>query len=129
MDKVVHFEIPYDDKERAERFYKDVFEWGINSVPEMKYTMVHTAKTDDKGMIEEKGAINGGMFKRPESKDLKSPLLIINVNDIDEAIEKIKNSGGKIVRDKRNVGDMGIVAYFEDTEGNVLGVWQELKRE
>ena len=31
--KVVHFEVPYDDVDRATSFYKDIFGWQIQSVP------------------------------------------------------------------------------------------------
>lgn len=39
MDKVVHFEVPYDDLERAKKFYIDVFGWKIQSMPEMNYNI------------------------------------------------------------------------------------------
>ncbi len=125
MDKIVHFEIPYEDKERAIKFYKDSFDWGIQDMPEMKYTMIHTVDVDEKHMPAEKGAINGGMFKR--ARDLKNTLLTINVESIDESLENVKANGGEIVREKRAVGDMGFIAYFKDTEGNVLGIWENIK--
>ncbi len=40
--QVVHFEIPADDVERAQAFYRDAFGWQINPMPEMQYTMVNT---------------------------------------------------------------------------------------
>ena len=50
MDKVVHFEIPVNDIKRAEKFYKSAFGWEINSIPEMKYTLVTTSPVDEKKM-------------------------------------------------------------------------------
>ena len=64
MDKVVHFEIPYDSKERAARFYGEIFGWRLLDVPEADYTLVYAAETDEDHMVTEKGAINGGMFLR-----------------------------------------------------------------
>ena len=32
------------------------------------------------------------------------------------------------MREKREVGDMGFVAYFKDTEGNVVGFWENAKK-
>jgi len=32
--------------------------------------------------------------------------------------------GGKTVQKKMPVGDMGFAAYFKDTEGNVIGLFQ-----
>lgn len=125
MDKVVHFEIPVDDVERAESFYHKVFGWKLNKVPEMQYTIIHTVEIDDKNMPKELGVINGGMMKR--THEIKNPVITINVENIDEAIQKIKEHGGKIVKDKFQVRDMGIAAYFQDTEQNILGLWQNLK--
>ena len=42
--KVVHFEVPYDDVDRATSFYKDIFGWQIQSVPELSYHLVRPAQ-------------------------------------------------------------------------------------
>ena len=126
MDKVVHFEIPYGDAERATKFYSEVFDWDIEAVPEMNYHMVRTVEVDKKRMPKAKGAINGGMFKRDEL--LKGPLITIDVKDIDDTIEKIEENGGKVVKGKMSVGDMGYVAYFSDSEGNIVGLWETMKK-
>jgi predicted enzyme related to lactoylglutathione lyase len=34
MDKVVHFEIPFDDKQRAMQFYATAFGWQLSDMPE-----------------------------------------------------------------------------------------------
>ena len=52
----------------------------------------------------------------------------IPVEDIDQSLKNLEKAGGKIVMPKSKVGDIGLSAYFQDTEGNVLGVWQSLKR-
>jgi predicted enzyme related to lactoylglutathione lyase len=57
---------------------------------------------------------------------VQSPSFAINVENIDEAIKKIKNAGGLILKDKMQVGEMGFLAYFKDPEGNILSVWQSL---
>jgi len=43
------------------------------------------------------------------------------------SMKKVKKMGGEIVREKFQVGDMGYAAYFKDTEGNIIGLWQEIK--
>ncbi len=48
MDKVVHFEIPVDDVERARGFYGSVFEWGIVPMDDAEYTLVFTTPVDEK---------------------------------------------------------------------------------
>jgi predicted enzyme related to lactoylglutathione lyase len=122
MGKVVHFEIPADNLARAKKFYNTVFGWELNEFPEMEYTMVKTVQTDENGMPKEAGAINGGMLERQEP--VKAPVITISVDNIDQATATIEKNGGKIVRPKMPVGDMGFAAYFRDTEGNVIGLWQ-----
>ena len=119
--KVVHFEIPADDVGRAEAFYKDAFGWEIQSMPEMDYTMVMTGPVGADGMPSEPGNINGGMFRRG---DLKNPVVTISVDDIDATLAKVADLGGSAVGEKMQVGEMGWAAYFTDTEGNVMGLWQ-----
>lgn len=46
------------------------------------------------------------------------------MSNIDEALKKIEQNGGKVVRGKEEVGDVGYAAYFKDSEGNVVGLWQ-----
>jgi uncharacterized protein len=128
MNKVVHFEVPYDDRERATKFYKDVFGWKINPIPEMSYDIVHTVEVDDKQMPKESGAINGGMYKRGE-QGAKSPVIVIDVPSVDEHIKKVNEAGGKVVMAKRQVGDMGFYAQVKDTEGNVIGIWEMILKQ
>ncbi len=40
MDKVVHFEIPAEDMARAKKFYLSVFNWEMNSIPDLDYTII-----------------------------------------------------------------------------------------
>ncbi len=122
MDSVVHFEIPADNLARAKKFYNTVFGWNMNEMPEMEYVMVGTAESNENGMPKEPGAINGGMLERQDP--VKSIVVTINVKDIDQAATMIEKNGGKIVRPKMPVGDMGFAAYFKDSEGNVVGLWQ-----
>ena len=124
MDKVVHFEIPVDDVERAQKFYSTAFGWKMNNIPGMGYTLIETTPSDENGP-KEPGAINGGIMKRSEK--IKSPVITINVDNIDEAVKTVNKNGGGVVVEKMKVGDMGYSAYIEDTEGNVIGLWQNLK--
>ena len=131
MNKVTHFEIPYEDKERANQFYSEVFDWELQDFPMADgndYTIAKTAETDDNYMIKEPGAINGGMFKRdPSNNTPKSPVITITVDSIDEHFEKVKEAGGKVVVLKGEVPEMGYYAYINDTEGNVIGLWEDFK--
>jgi len=120
--RVVHFEVPFDDADRARSFYRDVFDWQIQEMPEMAYNMVSTGPTSDQGMPAEPGFIGGGMMQR--QTPVTSPVLTLQVDDIDAAVVAIEKHGGKSVGEKMAVGDMGFAAYFNDSEGNLMGLWQ-----
>ena len=90
-------------------------------MPKMNYTIVHTGKTDAKGMLLEKGAINGGMMKRGM---IRYPVITIIVENMDKAIEKVRRNGGSIFSKKMEVEKMGYAAYIRDTEGNIMGLFQ-----
>jgi hypothetical protein len=122
MDRVVHFEIPTEDLERAKKFYSDNFGWKLNQMgPDMgNYVLVHTGPTDDKGMPQDKAFINGGLMKRDPS--VSAPVVVIAVADADAAVEKVKKSGGKLVGEILDIPGVGRYAYVQDTEGNVIGV-------
>ena len=121
-DRIVHFEIPFDDGERARAFYTGVFGWQAQEMPEMQYTMMMTGPVGDNGMPSEPGFINGGMFQREDT--INVPVLTIGVDSVDAALDKVEASGGKTVQAKQAVGDMGFTAYINDSEGNLIGLWE-----
>lgn len=104
-------------------FYKKAFGWQLNEIPEMKYTIVSTGPVAESGMPAEPGYIGGGMFER-EPAFPQGPVITIDVDSIDDALETIRSLGGEAVGEKTQVGEMGFAAYFKDTEGNVMGLWE-----
>lgn len=122
MGGVVHFEIPADDEDRAREFYSSVFGWSFQVIPEMDYSLAITAPVNDQGAPAEPGSINGGIFRRGDI--LRAPVVTIDVEDIDAALEQIARLGGETVRGRMAVPGSGWNAYFRDSEGNVVGLWQ-----
>lgn len=120
--QVIHFEMPADDVARAKQFYHDTFGWQMQSMPEMSYTMVSTTETGPDGMPSRPGAINGGMAARGDH--FKAPVITLAVDDIDNALATVEKHGGKTTVGRQQVADMGFTAYFQDTEGNTVGLWQ-----
>ena len=123
MDKVVHFEIPTDDLERAKEFYGSIFGWQLQTMEQMDYTIAMTTPVDEQTqMLTEPGGINGGMMKR--SADTPSPVLTVGVDSIDDSMKQVEAGGGAVVQPRTEIPGMGAFAYFKDTEGNVLGLWE-----
>jgi uncharacterized protein len=126
MSKVVHFEIPADDLDRAKSFYGTVFGWELQTAPMNggEYTSVRTTDVDEQTQLPtEPGAINGGMFVRDEST-VTTPVITIDVDGIDDALKQIEAEGGSTVTPRTAIPGMGAFAYFKDPEGNVLGLWE-----
>ena len=99
-----------------------MFDWQIQSIPEMDYHLVATGPLGEEGMPTEPGYIGGGMLSRQDP--VRSPVITLQVNDIDGALAAVEKHGGGVLREKMPVGEMGFAAYFTDSEGNVMGLWQ-----
>ena len=115
MAKIVHFEIPVDDAERASAFYREALGWQVSGFGDQPYWLV-TAGGDD-----EPGA-NGALIARGDVHE--SPVLIAGVADIDEAVQRVVSAGGRIVHGKAAIPGVGWSAYFTDLEGNTVGLFQ-----
>ena len=125
MDKVVHFEITFDDHQRAKDFYGSVFDWELsdNEMGDgVVYTTATTVPIDDQMRPKEPGAINGGLTSR--GPDTPSPVITIGVDSIDEALKKIEAGGGGTITPRTPIPGMGAFAYFKDSEGNTMGLWE-----
>ena len=126
MGKVVHFEIPADDLARAKGFYGSIFGWELRDMEGMDsdYTLVQTVPVDEQQLPTEPGAINGGMMQR--TADTPTPVLTIEVESVDDSLQQVEAGGGSVVRPRSEIPGVGAFAYFKDTEGNVVGVWENL---
>jgi predicted enzyme related to lactoylglutathione lyase len=122
MAKVVHFEIPFDDKLRAMKFYSDAFEWQLTDMPQQDYVVAQSAPVDRESKPKEPGTINGGLFQRP--REAPHPTIYVDVPSIDSALKKVTAAGGKVVTPNTPIPGMGAYARVSDTEGNVIGLFQ-----
>jgi uncharacterized protein len=123
MRKVVHFEIPADDEGRAREFYRSVFDWQLQEMPDMQYTLVRTTAVNEQTQLPtEPGAINGGLMKRSDATP--APVLTVDVESIDDSLKQIGSAGGSTVTPRTEIPGMGAFAYFKDSEGNVVGLWE-----
>jgi predicted enzyme related to lactoylglutathione lyase len=129
MDSVVHFEMPYDDRDRMKTFYETAFGWQAEVLgPEMgNYVVVKTTETGPAGPTNP-GAINGGFYQKPEDAAGQHPSVVIAVNDVHEAIRKITAAGGTVFGEPMEIPGIGQYASFRDTEGNRVSVLQPLPR-
>ena len=115
MSKIVIFEIPVDDPNRASAFYRDVLGWEISRFGEQPYWLVRAGADDEPGA-------NGALLGRGELH--QNPILIAGVEDIDDALSLIQQSDGQIVQGKLPIPGVGWSAYVLDSEGNTIGLFQ-----
>jgi len=121
MPTVQHFEIAADDISRAQEFYKKVFGWNMQRMPnpvhpELDYWIFETM--DDKG---NKG-LSGGMMKRQSPRHAVTNY--ISISSIDEYSSKVEQSGGKVIIPKTKVPQMGYIVVCLDSENNMFGLFE-----
>jgi predicted enzyme related to lactoylglutathione lyase len=88
----------------------------------MSYVVASTVPVDENQMPKEPGAINGGLFQRPQ--DAPNPTIYVGVQSVDQAIAKVKAAGGRVVTPRTPIPQMGAYARVADTEGNVIGLFE-----
>ncbi len=120
MPTIVHFDLPADELERAKKFYESLFGWTFMAPPGMdNYFFVETkARDGSKGLA-------GGMGKRMDPS--QRILNYVGVDSLDESMAKAQELGAKVATPKMAVPGWGWLATIEDTEGNLIGLWQEDK--
>ena len=115
MSKIVHFEIPADDPQRASAFYRDALGWEVSRWGDEPYWLVRAGEDDEPGA-------NGALVARGDLH--RAPVLIAGVADIDSALRRVESCGGTVAQGKLPVPGMGWSAYVLDPEGNTIGLFQ-----
>lgn len=123
INPVVHFEMPYEKSERVVQFYSKVFGWNMNCLGKDmgEYVVATTTETDENHMPLRPGTIGGGFF--PKGPDTPTtPSVVIAVEEINVAIRRVNEAGGKILGDPFEIPGIGHYVAFIDTEGNRVGM-------
>ena len=112
---IVHVEIHSSDPTRTKEFYKQVFGWKFQDIPEMDYTT-----------FEAPNAPHGGLQKHGEQGP--QVLNYIMATDIARTLAKIENAGGKVVVPKSEIPKIGWYAVFQEPGGTVQAVYQDMPK-
>lgn len=116
MSRVIHFELPADNPERAVAFYTKVFGWQFQKWQgPTDYWLISTGPDTQPG-------INGGLLRRQQPG--AGTCNTISVASLDDALSSVSKNGGKTVVPKMPIPGVGHLAYCADTEGNVFGLLQ-----
>ncbi len=121
MARVIHFEIHADNAERAIKFYESVFNWKFQKWQgPQDYWLIVTGPKDKPG-------IDGGLLRRKgkiEGESVIAYVCTIEVDSLEETLNKVNLSGGKLAVPKMPVPEVGWLAYIKDTENNIIGLMQ-----
>ncbi|MCB9512971.1 MAG: VOC family protein [Candidatus Latescibacteria bacterium] len=125
MNPVVHFELPYANRERAERFYAQAFGWNTQFLgPAMgDYVLVTTVDPAAPTRLPA-GGINGGLFPRKPDWPAQHPSVVIGVADIAGAMTAVRDAGGEVLGEPMAIPGVGDYVSFLDTEGNRISILQ-----
>lgn len=125
MDPVVHFELPYDDRERIARFYQSAFGWELQMLgEEMGHYVIAITATKDVKADAPAGAIGGGFFQRKADWPAQYPSVVIAVDNIESSMDKVRAAGGQVLGEPMDIPGVGRYVAFHDTEGSRLGMLQ-----
>lgn len=125
MDPVVHFELPYENRDRIARFYRSTFGWQLEMLGEEmgNYVLATTAVADAKRDAPA-GAINGGFYPRNPDWPAQHPSVVIGVEDINAAMKSVASNGGEVLGEPMDIPGVGKYVSFFDTEKNRLSMLQ-----
>lgn len=117
---IVHFEIPSDNIERANKFYTELFGWKMEKMPgPMEYWMFAKG-ANNKG----EQTISGGVMERKIPSSHEQITIYIAVNSVNEYVKRVEELGGKVIKPKTEVRSYGWFALCMDTENNIFALWE-----
>jgi predicted enzyme related to lactoylglutathione lyase len=130
MNPVVHFEMPYDNRDRMASFYERAFGWKSQMLgAEMGDYVLATTTETAAGRPVKPGTINGGFFPRKPDWPAQHPSVVIAVDDIDAAARQVAAAGGEVLGVPMAIPGVGRYVSFIDTEGNRVSMLQPLPRD
>ena len=118
---VAHFEIFASDVERARKFYEQVFGWRFEVVGPPDFYLIVTGPESDPGLTHGLIAKRSGPAAQGPINSFRST---VSVRSITESTAAIEAAGGKMRSQIVDIPEVGKVAEFADTEGNIVCVMQ-----
>jgi hypothetical protein len=109
----VHIELQTQDIGKSRKFYASMFDWKLEDIPGMGYTMVNVGE-----------GTGGGMMKKPDPGIPDNWLPYIQVADVAASTKKAQALGATIAKDVTEIPDMGWFSVILDPTGALFGLWQ-----
>src|SRR5215472_6184601 len=127
MCPVVHFEMPYEQRDRMATFYQKVFGWQMQMFGEGmgNYVLATTTETEEM-RPKTPGAINGGFYLKRSDWPAQYPSVVIAVENIDAAMKQVRDAGGEVLGEPVMIPGGGRYGSFFDTEGKRVSLLEPL---
>jgi predicted enzyme related to lactoylglutathione lyase len=129
MESVVHFEMPYENRDRMAKFYQSAFGWQTQMMGEEmgNYVLATTTESTDAGPLKP-GAINGGFYGKTPDMPMQYPSVVIAVDDVKRSMSKVTAAGGQVLGEPMEIPGIGQYVSFVDPEGNRVSMLQPIPR-
>ena len=109
----VHVELMTSDMTKAKAFYSGLFDWKLEDIPGMEYTMINVGE-----------GTGGGMMKHPVPGSPSCWLAYVQVDDAAAATEKARTLGATICKEVTEIPGVGWFSVITDPTGATLALWQ-----
>ncbi|MGR6913136.1 VOC family protein [[Actinomadura] parvosata] len=111
---VAWFDITAKDAGRAHKFYAELFGWNVDANNPMNYGMVDTGSSE---------GIPGGIGQASDGAQ-PGVVLYVAVEDAKASLAQVERLGGKTEVAPYEIPGTGVMAVFQDPDGNRVGLWQ-----
>lgn len=109
----VHVELNTTDLGKAKSFYGQLFNWTLEEVPGMEYTVIKVGE-----------GTGGGMMTHPVPGAPSMWLPYVGVDDIEASTQKAKSLGATVVKDVTEIPMVGWFSVILDPTGAAIALFK-----
>jgi predicted enzyme related to lactoylglutathione lyase len=109
----VHVELTTNDLAKAKAFYTGLFDWKLEVIPGMDYTMINVGE-----------GTGGGMMKTVQADSPSCWMAYVLVDDAAAATDKARSLGATICKEVTEIPGIGWFSVITDPTGATLALWQ-----
>lgn len=109
----VHVELATNDLAKAKAFYTGLFDWELEEIPAMGYTLIKPGE-----------GTGGGMMQNPVPGTPSHWLAYVLVDNAAASTEKARTLGATICKEVTEIPGIGWFSVITDPTGATLALWQ-----
>jgi uncharacterized protein len=110
----VHVELHTQEPETAKRFYGELFDWKLEDVREMDYTIINVGETGH----------GGGIMRSPMADAAPQWIPYVMVDDVPGSTEKAKSLGARVLQEPTEIPGVGWFSMVVDPTGAVFAIFR-----